>query len=178
MTHDLRDALRAEYELARATIRPDGVAAVHATATRSRRRRAFAGAAVLAVALSGGVAWRLAPHDVPQVVAGGCDRPGVDVSVFLRVDTTDEQVAELDRALRDSPEVYCLAFENKDAVWERFKRQYSDAPELVGATRVDMMPESFHFRVAKAAESAVVEQRVHDLGGIEDYICSCQARPR
>ena len=32
MTDDLRDALRAEYELAHDAIRPDGVAAVHTTA--------------------------------------------------------------------------------------------------------------------------------------------------
>lgn len=106
MTHDLRDALRAEYELAHDAIRPDGVAAVRATAARHRRRQAVAGAAALAVALSGGVAaWRLAPgdDDPPQVVADSCGRPGVDVSVFLRMNITDEQVTELDRTLRNSP---------------------------------------------------------------------------
>jgi len=175
VTQDLRDALRAEYELAHQAIRPDGVAAVHATATRNRRR-AFAGAAALAVALSGGVAaWRLAPgDDPPQVVAGGCDRPGVDVSVFLRMETSDAQVAELDRALRDSPEVYCLVFENQEVAWERFKRQFSEAPDLVAATRPESIPESFRFRVAKAADSDAVEQRVRNLGSISDYLCSCR----
>ena len=176
MTHDLRDALRAEYELAHAAIRPDGVAAVHVTAARHRRRRALAGAAALAVALSGGVAaWRLAPgDDPPQMVAGGCDRPGVDVSVFLRVDSTDAQAADVERALRDSPEVYCLAFESREEAWERFKRQFRDAPDLVAATKVDALPASFRFRVAKATQSDLVEQRVRGLAGISDYLCSCR----
>jgi len=123
--------------------------------------------------------WRLAPGDTPpQVAAGGCDRPGVDVSVFLRGDTTDEQRAALDRTLRDSPEVYCLTFETRDAAWERFKRQFSDAPDLVAATKPESLPESFRFRVAKAAESDLVEQRVRGLGEITDYICSCTVKPR
>jgi hypothetical protein len=175
MTQNLQDALRAEYELAHEAIRPDGVAAVHATATRQRRRQALAGVAALAVALSGGVAaWRLAPGDTPsQVAAGDCDLPGVDVAVFLRADTTDEQRTTLDRTLRDSPEVYCLVFETRDVAYERFKRQFSDAPDLVAATKEENLPESFRFRVAKAAESDRIEQRVRGLGGISDYLCSC-----
>ncbi|GAA3189989.1 permease-like cell division protein FtsX [Dactylosporangium siamense] len=180
MTDDLRYALRAEYELAHEAIRPDGVAAVHATASRNRRRRAFAGAAVLAVALAGGgaAAWRLAPGDAPpqMVGGGGCDRPGVDVSVFLREGRTDEQTAEIDRALRASPEVYCLVFETKEVAWERFKRDFSDAPDLVAATKVDQLPESFRFRVAKRAEVDVVEHRVGGLNGITDYICQCPTK--
>ncbi|MFC5006174.1 permease-like cell division protein FtsX [Dactylosporangium cerinum] len=183
MTDDLRYALRAEYELAHEAIRPDGVAAVHATASRNRRRRAFAGAAVLTVALAAGgaAAWRLAPGGDPpaQVVgAGDCDRPGVDVSVFLRMDRTDEQTAEIDRALRASPEVYCLVFETREEAWERFKQQFSDAPDLVAATKVDQLPESFRFRVAKRAEVDVVGQRVHGLNGITDYICQCPVKSR
>jgi hypothetical protein len=176
VTHDLRDALRAEYELAHETIRPDGVAAVHATARRHRRRQALAGAAALSVALSGGVAaWRLAPGDAPaQTVAAGCDRPGVDVSVYLRMDATDTQVAEIDQALQDSPEVYCLTYESKELAWERFQRQFRDAPDLVAATRPDQLPESFRFRVAKAAVADAIEQRIRGLWGVSDYLCSCR----
>ncbi|MEV4511973.1 permease-like cell division protein FtsX [Dactylosporangium sp. NPDC049525] len=181
MTHDLRDALRAEYELAHDAIRPDGVAAVRATASRQRRRQALAGAAALAVALSGGVAaWRLAPgDDPPQVVADSCGRPGVDVAVFLRMNITDEQAIELDRTLRNSPEVYCLVFETKDEAWEHFKRAFSDAPDLVAATKPDQILENYRFRVAKAAESDVIEQRIRAIGEIVEYLCSCPtAKPR
>ncbi|GAB3873713.1 permease-like cell division protein FtsX [Dactylosporangium cerinum] len=76
------------------------------------------------------------------------------------------------------PEVYCLVFETREEAWERFKQQFSDAPDLVAATKVDQLPESFRFRVAKRAEVDVVGQRVHGLNGITDYICQCPVKSR
>ncbi|MET7423873.1 permease-like cell division protein FtsX [Dactylosporangium sp. NPDC005555] len=181
MTRDLQDALRAEYELAHDTIRPEGVAAVRSGAARKRRRKLLAGTAALALALAGGaVAWRLAPGDDPaqQVAGGECDRPGVDVSVFLKVDITAEQEERLEQALRDSPEVYCLAHVSREAAWEDFKVKFSDAPKLVAATRADSVAASFRFRVAEQDQAGTVEQRLHAVEGISDYICQrCRPRP-
>ncbi|MGI5177960.1 permease-like cell division protein FtsX [Dactylosporangium sp. CA-152071] len=178
MNQQLHDALHAEYELAHDTIRPDGVAAVHAGAARRRRRHMATGAAILALAVAGAgaVTWRLLPGDGPaQMAAGpGCDRPGHNVAVFLKSDVTEEQTQQLDLALRSSPEVYCLSFETKEQAWEQFKIHFSDAPDLVAATRVDMLPQAFRFRVAKVREADAVEQRIHGLQGYMDYVCSCR----
>jgi hypothetical protein len=180
MTQRLHDALRAEYDLAHDALRPDGVAAVQASATRRRRRQLGAATAALALAMTGGVtAWRLAPGDEPAQVGGlGCDRPGVDVSVFLRVDATDSEIEEVQRMIEGSPEPYCLVFESREAAWERFKQQFRDAPELVAATKIETLPASFRFRVAKASESDKVEPRVRELAGVSDYTCTCQVGHR
>ncbi|MDG6109455.1 permease-like cell division protein FtsX [Dactylosporangium aurantiacum] len=178
MTEQLREALHSEYELAHDALRPEGVAAVHATATRRRRRRLAAGAAALAVALCGGVlAWRMAPGGEPSQVGAlpGCDRPGVDVRVMLVHANTDAQAEGIDQVLRDSPEVYCLTYVPQDKAWAEFRHRFSDAPELVAATRTDSITARFQFRIAEAGESDAVEQRVRGLDGVSDYICSCRS---
>lgn len=178
MTEHLREALYSEYELAHDALRPDGVAAVHASATRRQRRRLAAGAAALAVALGGGaITWRMAPGDEPSQVGGlpGCDRPGVDVRVMLVHANTDAQAERVDTVLRDSPEVYCLTYVPQDKAWEEFQHQFSDAPELVAATRTDSITARFQFRVADPGQADAVEQRVRDLDGLSDYVCSCRS---
>ncbi|MFF5232112.1 permease-like cell division protein FtsX [Dactylosporangium sp. NPDC000521] len=184
MNQQLRDALHAEYEHAHDTIRPDGVAAVHAGAARKRRRALLtAGAVVVALAVT--ASWRLMPGSGPTGPADstgpatpaqarpGCDRPGFDVAVFLKYGSTAEQAERIDRTLRDSPEVFCLVFETREQAWERFKVQFADAPDLVAATTVDSLPESFRFRVSQAPEAHAVGQRVGGLDGVSDYLCSC-----
>lgn len=178
MNQHLRDALRAEYDLAHDTLRPDGVAAVHATVARRRRRRTGAAAAVLALALTGGAAaWRLVPRDDPNrpalTVAGSCSQPGFDGAVFLDGEVTEAQIDGVRQALIDSPEVYCLQYESREEAWERFKHQFRDAPELVAATKVDSMPVTFRFRVERTADAGQVEQRVRHLDGVSDYRCAC-----
>jgi cell division protein FtsX len=177
---DLRAALYAEYEEAHGALVPDGVAAVLDAADRARRRLVvgMAAVAVLAV-LAGVVSWRLfAPGPPPQQqVADGCPVPGFAASVFFKINVTDAELAAVEAALRDSAEVHCLRFESKEEAWERFKRQFADAPDLVNATRPEDLPMSFRFRVTGKARSDAVESRVGGLPGVSDYVCSCTLPP-
>ncbi|WP_433074528.1 permease-like cell division protein FtsX [Dactylosporangium sp. CA-052675] len=176
----LRAALRAEYDLAHEALRPGGVAAVRAAAVREQRRRAIGAAGLVALLLLGGFAgWRIAGSAPPAQTAAPrtCDGPGTDVSVFLEQGTTDERRAEIHTALENSALVYCLRFEDQATAWRNFQRQFSDAPDLVSATKPENLPESFRFRVAGRADADAVERLVAPLTGVSDVVCSCQLRP-
>jgi hypothetical protein len=176
----LRAALRAEYDAAHDTLRPGGVEAVEAAATRDRRRRTVGTAGLAALLLLGGIAgWRVVGSEPPAQTAAprSCDGPGTDVSVFLKQGTTDDQRTEVRGALEGSADVYCLRFEDQAAAWRNFRRQFSDAPELVAATRPESLPESFRFRVADRAHADAVERLVASLAAVSDVVCSCQLQP-
>ncbi|MER7281486.1 permease-like cell division protein FtsX [Dactylosporangium sp. NPDC000244] len=176
----LRAALRAEYDLSYEALRPGGVEAVRAAAVREHRRRAVGAAGLVALLLLGGVAgWWIAGSAPPAQTAAprSCDGPGTDVSVFLKQGTTDEQRAEVRTVLESSAEVYCLRFEDQVTAWRNFQREFSDAPDLVGATKPENLPESFRFRVAGRAGADTVERLVAPLGGVSDVVCSCRLLP-
>jgi len=172
---DLLAALRAEYDLAHDALRPEGVEAVRASALRSRRHRVVGIAGLAVLLAAGGVAgWRLAnPEPAPQQVGGGCGRPGTDVSIFLKETVTDEQRDEVRQALADSTDVYCVTFETRNQAWENFKRQFTDAPDLVNATNPESLPESFRIRVPDPGKAAELRPRIAGLPAVSGYICSC-----
>jgi cell division protein FtsX len=92
---------------------------------------------------------------------------GRRVEVFLRPDATVEQREAIAAELGSLPGVVSFAFSDHEDAYERFKRVYACAPELIEATRPDALPESFIVTVSHPAAGATVRDRVGRLPGVD-----------
>ncbi|MDG4820602.1 permease-like cell division protein FtsX [Asanoa sp. WMMD1127] len=140
---------------------PAGEFAAHVVGLgrRQRRRRAaLVGAAGIAVVAAAGLANLPAdapPETVPARFVGQlnpvCESPTrkapTDISIFLRLDITDDERAALDRTLREDAAVVVVRYESRDQAYATFKAMFSDNPALVAAVKVEQMPESFRLKV-------------------------------
>jgi cell division transport system permease protein len=80
----------------------------------------------------------------------------VQVSIFLTDDVTEEQRADIESRLTDSPEVKAFLYESKDEAYERFQQQFSQQPELVENTPADALPESFRVEMVNPERYEVI----------------------
>jgi len=79
--------------------------------------------------------------------------------------------------LRAVPEVASFVFEDQETAFKNFKEAYADNEALVGATRVEDMPESYRVRVkARADRSELVRalSRQRGVGSVVDQRCLAQ----
>ncbi|MFI6457303.1 permease-like cell division protein FtsX [Streptosporangium amethystogenes] len=177
----LRDALSAAAATA-ADVRP------LAAPARRRSRAPFRIAAVaLAVAVTVfGVVRLTVPlsssrEAVVAMAMSGAEPSGyADVSVFLcRQDdfrpncdhvVTEDEKAEIRRALEARPEVERVLFEDRRQAWEKFRSQYADNPTLVKAIAVEDMPESFRAWLRPGADSNAVARAMGGLPGASHAI--------
>ncbi|GAA2645215.1 hypothetical protein GCM10010399_93850 [Dactylosporangium fulvum] len=169
----IRAALSAASEAAQRQIHSPGAEAVPAAAQRRSHRTVLAAGTVVALVLVGGVAtgrW-LGSGSPEPVAAPGC--VPTDATAFLRVDTTDEERAQVGDVLAGSSEVTSYTFENKDEAYERFRWQFRDAPDLVAVTRPENLPESWRFRLRCAADFPAVRDRLQTRPML-DVICTCE----
>jgi hypothetical protein len=177
----LRAALGGLGDAAEQQVRLPGAGAAQ-TAGRRRRRAGFAAGTGLALVLAGGgvtAGWSLARDGGPsgrgeQVAAPGC--PPADVSAFLplpRAGSTDELREQVGAILHSSPEVASFAYESQQEAYRRFKEQFSDAPDLVAATKPESLPASWRFRLRCATDYPAVRARLETLPGV-DLVCTCE----
>jgi len=161
----LRTALRSLDDTARRRIRPPGADTVPPAARRRRGTLLAAGAAVALVIAGGATAgWRFA-RPVP---AGAPPCATAEGAVFLPVDGPDADLrARVGTILNDSPAVQSAYFETRDEAWERFKRQFTDAPDLVAATKPSSLPESWRFVVRCAVDYSSVEAQLNAVPGVQ-----------
>jgi cell division transport system permease protein len=94
----------------------------------------------------------------------------VEVSIFLKVDVTDDQRNNLDSALKASPLVKTVEHETKDQAWERFKTQFKDAPDLVSATKPESLPESFRIKLKDPNKVQEFTDQFRTQDGISDIV--------
>ncbi len=170
----LRAGLTALSEAAERRIRPPGADAVPAAARR-RQHAMLATAAVLALVLAGAgtAGWWLVRQTTPaaRVAAPAC--LPADATAYLTRGTDAVRTAVQD-VLRHSPQVTGYSYETREQAYERFKEQFKNAPDLIGATRLETMPEQWHFTVRCAADYPTVRQRLIDLPGPGvDVTCTC-----
>lgn len=155
---------------------------------RLRRRRGLAvGAAAGVVAvLAGAMAVAATPQPaddttppVPWQVAmmmadPACTFPAAgnatDAAIFLRVDITDRQRRELDATLRSDRSVRGVRFESRQQAYARFKQIYADVPDLVGAVKVDQLPESFRVTLAEPSAYAGFLAQFSKAGGVDEIV--------
>ncbi|GII23591.1 permease-like cell division protein FtsX [Planosporangium mesophilum] len=95
----------------------------------------------------------------------------VEVSIFLKLDVTDDQRAALKSDLERDPLVQQpVIYESRETAMKRFKEQFKDAPDLVNATKPDSLPESYRVKLKDPNQFNEVASRYNGKEGISEII--------
>lgn len=74
----------------------------------------------------------------------------VAFEIFMNVDATDAQIAEVRQALDGDPDVKKSVFLDKQAAYEEFKKLFANEPALVQNVDAASLPTSFRVTLTKA----------------------------
>ncbi|GLI02558.1 permease-like cell division protein FtsX [Phytohabitans aurantiacus] len=159
------------HELARAAMTSGG---------RLRdRRRLLAGGGVAGVATALvaviGLSASPAPATEPAKAVAMAMRPActdaarnlVEAAIFLRADVTDEQRAALDESLRSDSRATEVRYESGQAAYEKFKRMYRDAPDLVAAVKPEQLPDAFRVKLDRPSQYGRFVEEFQGRPGVE-----------
>jgi cell division transport system permease protein len=103
----------------------------------------------------------------------------VEVSVYLCGDgsnspncsgtpVTEEQRAQLQKDLQETPLVQKVYYESKQDAYARFKQQFKDSPDLVQNVTPDALPESFRVKLTDPTQFEVVASAFRDRPGVDE----------
>jgi cell division transport system permease protein len=94
----------------------------------------------------------------------------IEVSIFLTGDVQPEQRANLENQLKEDPLVKTYYYESKEEAYEKFKKLFADAPDLVKAVKSDGLPESFRVQLKDPEKFQEVSNRYATSEGVEEII--------
>ncbi|SHG38124.1 permease-like cell division protein FtsX [Streptoalloteichus hindustanus] len=104
-------------------------------------------------------------------------RDKVEVSVYLNndVSATDktcskDPCAGLQRALQANSNVEAVAFESRDAAFDRFKRIFEGNPELVELARPEALPSSFRIKLKDPQRFNAINQEFSGKPGVQRVV--------
>jgi cell division transport system permease protein len=140
--------------------------ALQESATNIRRNMFITVAAILVVGVSlflGGSALLL-----QHATARASDQwtSQVEVAVFLTSDISADERAQLQSDLESMPEVSKVIYESKAQAYERFKRLFSNQPDIVNNTSPDALPESFRVKLRDPHQFGVIRDRLTGRPGV------------
>jgi cell division transport system permease protein len=94
---------------------------------------------------------------------------GVRLEVFMNVDATDQQIADVRAALEnDKTNVKSFKFFDKPAALEEFKRIFAKDPDLVKNITADALPTSFRVVPVQAEKTTTVQREFDARPGVDD----------
>jgi cell division transport system permease protein len=77
----------------------------------------------------------------------------VEVAIYLKSDVTDDQRNALRTKLESDPLIKKpINYETKQQAYDKFTKEFKDAPDLVDATKPESLPESFRVKMAPGAK--------------------------
>ncbi|MEU7872028.1 permease-like cell division protein FtsX [Dactylosporangium sp. NPDC049140] len=167
----LRLALRDLDDRARSSLRPPGPGGIPAAARRRRVAVAAGGAALtllLAAALAGVVRGPSADHRPAAAPSPSCTP--AEARAFLPTYTTEPQREQLQSAIVASPEIVSYRYQSKEEAWAEFQHAFSDAPDLVAATKPDSLAASFRFDLRCDGDFPAVRDRLMPFA--TDVVCN------
>jgi cell division transport system permease protein len=93
----------------------------------------------------------------------------IEVSVFLKQDSTGPQQDAIQQELNSLPQVKQVFFEDRSTAWKRFKKEFAKtSPALVNNSSEQQMPQSFRVKLHNPRQFNIVAQAVRDMPGVED----------
>lgn len=95
-------------------------------------------------------------------------RSGVKFEIFMNVDATDTEIADVQAALDDDPDVEDVIFLSREDAFEEYKRLFADEPELVEVASPDILPPSFRVVPAQAEEIEAIQTRYGTRPGVDE----------
>jgi cell division transport system permease protein len=84
----------------------------------------------------------------------------VEVSVYLKEDVSQAEIAALGRKIAAIPEVEEHFFETKEQAWARYQELFRDQRSLLENVNADAMPESFRIKLRDPADFPVISARL------------------
>lgn len=93
---------------------------------------------------------------------------GVRLEIFMNVDATDQQIADVATALKTDPNVKSWKFFDKEAALEEFKRIFRKDPDLVKNITADALPTSYRVVPVQAEKTAAVQRNFDAQAGVDD----------
>ena len=97
---------------------------------------------------------------------------GVEFEVFMDVDATPDQQADVERALSQHPDVSRVEFFSKQEQYELFKNLFANRPEYIDNVTADNLPTSYRVepRVADADVIRAIGDRFEDEAGVREVL--------
>src|SRR3954451_18322483 len=68
---------------------------------------------------------------------------GVTLEIFMKVDATEQQIADVESTLKDDPNVKSYRHLTQEDAYTEFKRIFRSKPDLVNSITAKDLPESF-----------------------------------
>jgi len=93
---------------------------------------------------------------------------GVRLEAFMTVNATEQQIADVRKAIEDDPQIKDYRYLDKQAAFEEFKRIFRKEPDLVKNVDADSLPTSFRIVPAKAEFTNKVKARLKPLAGVDE----------
>ncbi len=93
---------------------------------------------------------------------------GVRLEVFMNVDATDGQIADVRSALNTDPDVKSFRFFDKQDALNEFKRIFRKDPDLVKNITADALPTSYRIVPETAEKTSNIQNRFEVLPGVDD----------
>jgi hypothetical protein len=93
-------------------------------------------------------------------------------TVFLTSASSSAEKAAIEVKLRSLKGIAAIDFEDHERAWQRFTAQFCYAPDLVGATKPESLPESFHLTLVKPADYAMVQGVIAEMPGVAEVLRS------
>jgi len=85
-------------------------------------------------------------------------RGGVEFQIFMNVDATDSEIADVKKALDDDEDVDRAIYVSREDAYEEFKVLFKDEPELVESASPEILPPSFRVVPANLESANQVEE--------------------
>jgi cell division transport system permease protein len=93
---------------------------------------------------------------------------GVKLEVFMNVDATRQQIADVRSQLEADPDVKSFRFLSKQDALEEFKRIFQKDPDLAKNITADALPTSFRVAPDRAELTPRIERTYEALSGVDD----------
>ena len=99
---------------------------------------------------------------------------GVELSIFLQPDVTDNQRTAVGRELSGMQEVKKIRYVDKPAAYGEFKQMFANTPDLVNSLGVADMPPSYRVVPTKAEDVQAIGDRFKDQPGVKEVVYAKQ----
>ncbi len=120
----------------------------------------------VSLALFGGILMlsRWVNHGTAQI------KGGVRAEIFMNVDATNPQIAEVRSALKSDPQIKSWRFLDKQAALREFKSIFRNNPDLVKNITADALPTSFRVVPTKAEFTPAIKSRYRTHEGVQSVV--------
>ena len=93
---------------------------------------------------------------------------GVDVSIYLAGDVTDERVVELKESLSSDPSVLGTRFISQDEAWQFLADNLGDSADLLDGLDASVLPPSLEVSLGRAVDDLELDAKLSEWMALED----------